>query len=253
MIYLQMHLHSKTLKKSVELNVLLPQNINGESYKTLWLLHGLTDDHTAWMRFSSIERYAEQAGIAVVMPNADRSWYTNTAYDAKYKTFITHELPDLLRSHFKGMSDKREDNIIGGLSMGGYGAVKLALLHPEKYGACISLSGSFDITRKNRPVNINEWRSIFGFETESPDELGGGEHDLFAIAERFAESGATTPKMYMWCGTEDHLIDLNHRFHEHLNTLGIDHKYEYSEGNHSWKWWDMHIQSGLNAVLNGEI
>ena len=250
MIYLQMSLHSKTLRKNVQLNVLLPQNTNGEEYKTLWLLHGNTDDHTAWMRFSSIERYAQNAGVAVVMPNADRSWYSDTVYGAKYMTFISQELPAILRSHFKGMSEKREDNIIGGLSMGGYGAAKIALLHPENYGACISLSGAFDITRKNRPVDINEWRSIFGFEMEKTDELCGGEHDLFAIAERFSASGAKAPKTYIWCGTDDRLIEINNKFHEHLNTLGIAHRYEYSEGDHSWKWWDMHIEDGLNYVLS---
>ena len=250
MMYLQIHIKSKTLNKCVQLNVLLPQNAKGEDYKTLWLLHGLTDDHTAWMRFSAIERYAEEAGIAVVMPNADRSWYTDTIYSAKYLSFISDELPTLLRSHFKGMSAKREDNIVGGLSMGGYGAMKLALLYPERYGACIALSGSFDITRKNRPVNLNEWRSIFDFSMESPDELEGGEHDLFAIAERFSKSGAPAPKAYVWCGTEDRLISLNHKFHDHLVSLGIEHKYEYSEGDHSWKWWDMHIKDGIDYILS---
>lgn len=253
MIYLQMHIQSKTLSKNVQLNVLLPQNTNGKEYKTLWLLHGLTDDHTAWIRYSSIEKYAESLGIAVVMPDADRSWYTDTVYGAKYFTFISEELPTLLRSHFKGMSKKREDNIIAGLSMGGYGAMKLALSLPERYGACIALSGAFDITRKNRPVNLKEWQSIFGFEMESPDELGGSQHDLFAIAEKFAQSGYTAPKTYVWCGTEDRLIAINHKFHEHLGALGIEHTYEYSEGDHSWRWWDMHIQSGLDCIMERKI
>ena len=252
MIYLQMHVKSKALLKNVQLNILLPQNFEGE-YKTLWLLHGNTDDHTAWMRYSSIERYAEKLGIAVVMPNADRSWYTDCASGAKYFTFISDELPAILRSHFKGMSAKREDNVVAGLSMGGYGAMKLALKLPEHYGACISLSGAFDITRKNRPVNLDEWRSIFGFGLQSPDELEGGEHDLFAIAEGAAKSGAKLPELYMWCGTEDRLIDVNHKFHAHLDSLGVSHAYEYSEGDHSWKWWDMHIVSGLEKILGQKI
>ena len=82
MIFLQMNVKSKSFARIVALNLLLPQNPKGE-YKTLWLLHGCTDDHTAWMRYSSIERYAEERGIAVVMPNADRSWYTDTVYGAK--------------------------------------------------------------------------------------------------------------------------------------------------------------------------
>lgn len=248
MIYLQMHVKSKALLKNVQLNVLLPQNFEGE-YKTLWLLHGNTDDHTAWMRYSSIERYAEKLGIAVIMPNADRSWYTDTVYGAKYFTFISEELPTILRSHFKGMSGKREDNIVAGLSMGGYGAMKLALKFPDRYGACISLSGAFDITRKNRPINLNEWRSIFGFDMETPDVLEGGEHDLFALASEHAAKGIVSPDMYIWCGTEDSLIEINRKFHAHLDSLGIAHTFEYSDGDHSWKWWDLHIERELGRIF----
>jgi putative tributyrin esterase len=248
MIFLQMNVKSKSLARIVALNLLLPQNPKGE-YKTLWLLHGCTDDHTAWMRYSSIERYAEERGIAVVMPNADRSWYTDTVYGAKYFEFISSELPEILHSHFKGMSEKREDNIIAGLSMGGYGAMKFALAKPEQYGACISLSGALDITRKNRTCRLNEWQSIFDYQMVSPDELEGSEHDLFVLAENAVKNGVSLPKLYMWCGTEDVLIGNNDSFHAHLEALGVNHTYERSQGEHKWKWWDMHIQSGLDCIL----
>ena len=252
MIYLQMHVRSRSLSKNVQLNLLLPQSYE-RSYKTLWLFHGNSDDHTAWMRQSSIERYAEKLGIAVVMPDVDRSWYSDTAYGANYFTFISEELPAILRSHFQGMSDRREDNMVAGLSMGGYGAMKLALTMPEKYGACISLSGALDITRKNRPINLDEWRSIFGFSMESADELAGSEHDIFAVAEKAAKKGLELPSLYIWCGSEDVLSEANDKFHEHLDSLGISHIYKTSEGDHSWKWWDMHIVSGLEAILGRKI
>ena len=167
-MFLELNFYSRELGRQVRANVIIPEQFRdtNESYKTLWLLHGLTDDHSAWMRNSSIERYANDFGIAVVMPNVDRSWYTNTAYDANYFNYVAKELPEVCRKLFKGMSEKREDNIVGGLSMGGYGAVKLALSCPEQYGACISLSGSFDVTRVGRNYNLNEWRSIFGFDID---------------------------------------------------------------------------------------
>ena len=89
-MFLQMNFYSKELGKATTVNVLIPEKCRsaGKPYKTMWLLHGLTDDHTAWMRYTSIERYANEWGIAVVMPNADRSWYTNTAYGVKYFDFI---------------------------------------------------------------------------------------------------------------------------------------------------------------------
>lgn len=247
-----MNVRSKMLRQSVGINILLPLNYEGQ-YKTLWLLHGYTCDETEWMRFTAIERYAEKLGIAVVMPNAGRSWYTDTRYGSKYFSFISEELPSILRAHFKGMSDKREDNIIAGQSMGGYGAMKFALSLPEQYGACIALSGSLDITRKNRSCNIDLWRSIFGFEMEAPDELEGSEHDLFALASRLAEKNELIPNIYMWCGTEDALLNVNNKFHDLLNSLGITHTYETSEGDHSWRWWDLHIQSGLEKILEQKI
>jgi S-formylglutathione hydrolase FrmB len=219
-------------------------------FKTLWLLHGLHGDNTSWMRKSSIERYVKKYNLAVVMPSVDRSWYTNTAYEVNYFNFVAYELPALMRSTFKAYSDKREDNIVAGLSMGGYGSLTLALTCPMQYGSCISLSGSLDVTRKGRKCNINEWRSIFGFDIETPDELCGSEHDLFALAKNNAESGLPFPKLYMWCGTEDTLIDINKKYDDHLTSLGVPHLFEFSEGDHSWKWWDMHIKDGLKYILD---
>lgn len=248
-MFLQMNAFSKALGHAVQVNILVPQVAEGETYKTLWLLHGLTDGHTAWMRYSSIERYAAQHKLAVVMPNADRSWYTDTAYGAKYFTYITEELPTLLQGCFKGMSAAREDTLVAGLSMGGYGALKMALTLPERYGACIALSASPDITRKERAYDLTEWQGLFGYTMPSAAALGGSEHDVFALAAARAAEGCALPKMYLWCGTEDSLIGINRDYHAHLTTLGVAHRYEESQGDHSWKWWDMHIQNGLQWAL----
>ena len=136
--------------------------------------------------------------------------------------------------------------------MGGYGALKVALTCPEQYGACISLSGSVDITRKNRPVNLNEWRAIFGFDLESPLELEGSEHDLFELAKRNHAAGKPFPKLFQWCGTEDGLIVPNRQFHELHQQLQVEHTYRESEGTHTWKWWDLHIQDALACLLGEE-
>jgi len=127
MAFLQLDFRSASLGQAVLVNILLPEEKEEVKFKTLWLLHGLSDDYSAWMRYTSVERYAEQHEIAVVMPCVDRSWYTDTAYGKKYFTFITEELPQKIAYYFKGYSKAREDNIIMGLSMGGYGALKNAL------------------------------------------------------------------------------------------------------------------------------
>ena len=219
-----------------------------ETYKTLYLLHGLSDDHTIWERRTSIERYATERGIAVVMPNGGRSWYTDMANGARYFTFITEELPSVCRGYFRGMSDKREDNLIGGLSMGGYGAVKAALTHPDFYGGCICLSGALDIASFVHH-SIEEWRAIFGYDLASTEELRGSKHDVYALAKSNAHEGKPFPKLYMWCGDDDYLLENNIRFDALLTELGIDHRYDQSEGDHSWQWWDMHIQDGISYLL----
>ena len=251
-MFLEMNLKSSQLKRQTQVNILIPDanKKTDAPYKTLWLLHGLSDNHTAWMRNTSIEHYAAEHRLAVVMPNVDRSWYADTAYDAHYFSFITKELPELCFKTFRQMSQCREDQIVAGLSMGGYGAIKIALSCPEQYGSCISLSGSLDITRKGRACNLNEWRSIFGFDMESPLELEGSKHDLFALASKIKAEGKQFPNLYMWCGTEDVLVDINRLFHQHLTELDVPHQFETSEGDHSWKWWDAHIKSGLDWILN---
>ncbi len=249
-----MNFYSKELGKSAAVNVLIPEKCfkSAKPYKTLWLLHGLSDDQTAWMRYSSIERYANEWGIAVVMPNADRSWYTNTAYGVNYFNFISKELPEVCREMFSGMSAAREDNIVAGLSMGGYGALKLALTYPWQYSGCISLSGSLDVARRGRVYSLNEWQSIFGYEIKDALELAGSEHDLFALAKANKENGKPFPKLYLWCGLEDTLVEVNRAFDAHLTSLDVPHAFQTSEGNHTWKWWDLHIQDGVNYVLNDE-
>lgn len=253
-MHLELNLRSSELNKNTGVNIIIPNKFkeDGESYKTVWLLHGLKGDHTSWMRSTSIERYASAYNVAVVMPEVDRSWYTNTAYGINYFNYVSEELPSLCRKLFNGMSDKREDNIVAGLSMGGYGALKLALTCPEQYSACISLSGSFDVTRRGRAYNLEEWKSIFGYEIESALDLAGGEHDLFALAERNKKEGKPFPKLYMWCGLEDSLVDINYAMDEHLTSLGVPHVLKTSQGDHSWKWWDLHIQDGVQFVLNEE-
>src|SRR3954463_9504927 len=156
MAFLDVHCFSDALGLSVSFYVLLPQQTTrqiglagGEKraqYPTLYLLHGLSDDHTIWMRRTSIERYAAAKNIAVVMPAVARSFYQDMASGARYWTFVSEELPALCQQFFP-LSPAREDNFVAGLSMGGYGALRLGLARPEKFAAAASLSGALDIVR----------------------------------------------------------------------------------------------------------
>ena len=255
MAFMELNYRSAVLKRWVSVNVVLPE-IAGKTeeeasapYKTLYLLHGLSDDHTGWIRRTGIERYAAEYGIAVVMPGVERSWYTDTADSAPYFTFITQELPRICRGYFKGMSDKREDTFIAGLSMGGYGAIKAALSFPDQYAGCGALSGALDIASLTRVIDLNEWRGIFGFNLESAAELKGTKHDIFHLARKNHAEGVPFPRMYLWCGQQDKLIACNRDYHDLLTELGVEHAFEESEGTHGWKWWDLHIQDVLRYLF----
>ena len=131
------------------LSVILPQRLQGiglagsekkDKYPVLWLLHGRSDDHTIWMRRTSVERYAAPLGIMVVMPEVSYSRYLNMAYGPAYYDYVAKELPKLLKRMFPKMSGDREDNYIAGLSMGGGGAMWIGLQNPDRYGTLCLLS-----------------------------------------------------------------------------------------------------------------
>ncbi|MBQ3076079.1 MAG: esterase family protein [Clostridia bacterium] len=258
MAFFEFRYFSKCIREGVTVNVILPEigkkeegsgNVGG-TYKTLWLLHGLNGNQNSWIENTAIERYARDRGLAVVMPCADRSWYTDTAYGAKYFTFIAEELPAVCRSYFHGMSDKREDNLVVGLSMGGYGALKFALTYPDRYGFVAALSGALDITRKGRPYSVEEWRGIFGFDLKDALELENSPHDLFYLTRENKKNARPFPKTYLWCGTEDPLIATNRDYRDLLTELEIPHLYEESAGTHNWKYWDAKVLNALNYLLN---
>jgi putative tributyrin esterase len=207
--------------------------------QTLYLLHGMSDDHTIWQRRTSIERYASELGIAVIMPTTQLGWYTDMYHGLKWWTYISQELPEICRSFFH-LSDKREDNFAAGLSMGGYGAVKLGLAAGEKFSHVATLSGGLDVVNIIRERSDEEgglWENIFG----PVASVAGSNNDLFALAEKRAKSG-NMPHVYQWCGTEDFLYTANVKFRDHLKKLDYNLTYEEGPGDHQWKYWDEKIQ-----------
>jgi len=213
-------------------------------YQTLYLLHGMSDDHTTWQRRTSIERYATEKGIAVVMPAVHRSYYADMANGYRYWTFVSEEVPARARNMFP-LSAKREDNFVAGLSMGGYGAFKMALRHPDRFAAAASLSGALDtvdLVNLKDAAWITEMRTIFG----DLDELPGSDNDLFHLATQVAQSDQPKPKLFQWCGTEDFLYPSNLKFRDHVQNLPFDYTYSDGPGDHAWDHWDAQIQNVLD-------
>ena len=250
MALIELKFFSQMLGMQTEAYIVIPQkSTNGEigiegkndnkEYKCLYLLHGLSDDHSIWLRRTSIERYAADYGICVVMPCGAKSFYTDMKYGMKYFSYITEELPRVVGEFLK-VSNKREDTYIAGLSMGGYGALKAALKKPEIFCAGAGLSAVADI--KNRTFD-NVLVPVFGEEGNIPDE-----EDLFFLAER-TRFNPLKPRIFMGVGTEDFLYESNVRLKEKLEQLDYDLTYRESPGKHSWEFWDEYIQYVLKWMF----
>jgi S-formylglutathione hydrolase FrmB len=259
MILSQINLCSDVLSTRCTVNVLMPQRKPTDPqdnyrapFRVLYLLHGYSDDQNGWQRETSIERYAEGLNLAVVMPAAQNSYYTDMAHGGKFFTFLAEELPTVLHELFP-LSSTRADTFVAGLSMGGYGAFKLALSHPNRYAAAASLSGAVDISeivKRNiypddptwdNPAWLEQMQNIFG----DLEKLPGSLHDLFNLAMKVSQSGSK-PRLFQYCGTEDILYRDNQRFRDFIRPLGFDYTYQETPGDHSWIYWDRAIQRVLN-------
>lgn len=258
MALLHVNFFSNVLKLSMNMDVILPQKTEDQigmktvgtqgKCKTMYLLHGMSDDHTIWQRRTSIERYVSELGIAVVMPTVHLGWYSDTVYGMKYWEFISKELPEICRELFPQLSDRPEDTLAAGLSMGGYGAWKLGLGATETFGAAASLSGALDIAHQH--TEVGEEETILGNVFGSQKNIEGSDNDLMALAKKKMTENQKLPRLYAWCGTEDFLYEDNKRAWEYVKELGYDFTYEESPGDHQWEYWDEKIKSVLTWWLN---
>lgn len=231
---------SNILQKTAQFNIIVPEGA-GKDAPILYLLHGLKDDHTSWMRFTSIERYAINAGMVVVMPNADRSFYTDMMYGGAYYTFFTKELFPYIRQLFSFSTD-REKTYIAGVSMGGYGALKFALRNPSVFGAAASLSGAVDVS--DRLARDPRWSEIKKLVFGAQRAVSNSTDDLFFLLKQL-ETSQHTPRLYITCGEDDFLFQNNVHFVEALSKTPIPYQFKPAPGVHDWNFWDAQIQSAI--------
>ncbi|GAB1693173.1 alpha/beta hydrolase family protein [Krasilnikovia sp. M28-CT-15] len=245
---------SDVLELGTSMTVLLPQSPSAQiglaghggdaPPPVLYLLHGLSDDDTAWTRYTSIERYAAARGLAVVMPQVHRSFYTDEAHGGRFWTFLSQELPAVVSGFFR-VSTQRADTFVAGLSMGGYGAFKWALRQPDRFAAAASLSGALDVASIYRQPYTNEVAArVFG---DRP--VAGTDDDLLHVLTTV--DPARVPRLMVRCGTEDHLVEQNHRFVAACGERGVPLEVEFGPGAHEWSYWDAQIQAVLDWLPVG--
>ena len=236
MALLSIQYHSKSLMKACSMQIILPESVQ-EPYPVMYLLHGLSDDHTIWCRRTRIEWYVRELPLAVVMPDGGRGFYCDAVNGPAHESHIIKDVIGFVDTHFNTRAE-RSGRVIGGLSMGGYGALKLALKFPYMFCSAVSHSGGLAAGHKPHGEDLAaETRLIYG---ENPT---GGKDDLWTIAERSDRDSLSAIRMD--CGLDDFLLKDNRAFHQHLNKLGIPHEYEEFPGEHNWDFWDTHVQEAI--------
>ena len=225
----------ETVKVCTPLVMILPDpgnmgNISLRERTVLYLLHGLSDDASAWSRYSSIETVANEYGLVVVMPSVGRSFYTDQPNGQAYFSYLIEELPQYLEDVF-ALRPPREKTLIAGLSMGGYGAFKAALNNSERYYAAASFSGllSLDILKAiPDDPRQDEFRHIFG----DLDQLPGSIHDPMVWLGKAANNPAALPQLTVACGYQDDLYPVNRQFYAACQAANIPLDYVEEDGKH---------------------
>lgn len=220
---------------------------NKTKYPVLWLLHGTFGDYSDWVRKSKIELYACERNLIVVMPSALNSFYSNwDSFATGYSMwdYLTEELMPLIYNWFPASSDQK-DNFIGGLSMGGFGAIKYATAYPEKFAGVAILSAyayntnflnekQLDSRTKNNIVNAGGFEAFKGSIENTWERM-----KEIREKEKF-------PKLYCACGKQDFLYQECCAFNEYMKSLDIQFCFETGEGSHEWRFWDKYIERALD-------
>lgn len=251
---------SNTLHRLTEMTVILPVEVNKSMppqlqerdagpLKTVMLLHGFSGTHSDWLYGSRIQQLAMKYHIAVLCPSGENGFYVDDEKrDALYEQYLC-EVLEFGRRVFP-LSEKREDTAIGGLSMGGYGAMRNGLKHPELFGKIIALSSALITDRLAQNTEQQEspmasaayYDHVFG----APETIPGSDRDPKYLAKRLKESGGALPRIFMACGTEDFLLAPNNDFSAYLDSIGIGHDYRTGPGIHDWAFWDVYIEQALD-------
>ena len=231
---------STLLTNDTNLNIILPDK-RFHPPKVMYLLHGYQQHFGSWLNQSSVARYAAGKNLAIVMPDGGRSFYTDMTTGENYYSYIVKELPRFLKSQL-GLDPTRENTAVAGLSMGGYGALKIGMRNPDMFSAIGAFSPACDIVQiaKDNPLLS---RAICG-----DIELRGSEHDLFHLADTL-KGNDMAPEIFHYCGDQDFLLEENHRFRDHALALGLKYSYTQEPGSHEWDVWDKWVKDFIDKFI----
>lgn len=241
----QCNVISYILQRTVDITVIIPSTTIPESfgketapshkveekYPVLYLFHGMGNNHATWCGYSNVELYAEERNIAVVMISGENKCYRNVPGGDRFFDFIEKEVPEFVTSYFP-VSDEPEHSYIAGLSMGGYGALLHGMSRPERFAAIGAFSGAVDAS-----LNMDE------------EELKNRNLDIYYLTDKALKEGKRIPPMYIACGEDDFLYEMNRKYKDTLVENGIDVTWVSLPGYaHEWRFWNMQVEEFLKWI-----
>lgn len=256
MALLQINHKSNAVKTNLLLNIALPDITEEDprpihERKVLWLLHGLSADASAWIRYGNADWVARQFGVIIIMPSGDRSFYANMDNGQHYFSYLTEELPEWIDARLK-FNLTRDNSLIAGLSMGGYGAFMAALRRPDLYCEAASFSGLLSIEMlqlpdlaHQDPVLIKEFGIVFG----GLETLPGSVYDPLFWLQEMAETPEKCPRLFASIGLDDDLLHTNRTFAQQALAYQLPLTYVEDEGEHTWPFWQKYLPIWLKFVL----
>ncbi|MFQ6133489.1 MAG: alpha/beta hydrolase [Armatimonadota bacterium] len=235
---------SQVLNRPMSFNFILPDPwaAGPGPHPVFYLLHGYSDDHHVWLRNTRLGSHEHQLPLIVVMPDGEHSFYCD-AYDGDaFEQYLLEEVMQIVERQFSVRRGQRA-RCIGGLSMGGFGAMTLGLRHPDLFCSIGAHSSAMAVARHRvkREGMGEELRRIFGPKRKS--NAHRWRNDPFTLAEKIKRKDA--PAIYFDCGTEDGLLEGNRQFAQLLTRRKIPHEYHEYPGAHTWQYWDEHIWDSL--------
>lgn len=264
MAIFQVDFYSNSLARSTCFHMVLPNDVpemmrmNNDNYnrkmKLLFLLHGYSGSSKDWLLGSSVQELAAKYNLAVVMPSGENSFYLDGKGTGKaYCKYVGQELVEYVKNTFN-LSVDRDSTFIGGLSMGGFGAIHTGLYYPETFGKIVGLSSALIIHNvKNITEDFKDgiadyyyYASVFG----DLDKLENSVNNPEYLIKKLKEENKRIPGIYMACGTEDFLIEENRAFYRFLKNESVDVEYIESPGVHNWDFWNAYLEPSIKWLLS---
>ena len=256
MAVMTLRFNPKTIGLATQVRIIIPTGVHPQDadfekiysgkdkLPVLWLLHGGSDNYADWHDCTPVQVLADKYNYAVVMPDAQMSSYANMAHGPNWRDYFQTELPEYIYSHFP-FSQKREDNFISGMSMGGAGALKLSLLDPDRYSTCVAISSGVEVVRNyaagvGRATIHTSFHNIYGHE-DDPTGVLGTEEDIYWLLEQRVKNGDELPRFAFCVGLEDFTREGNIAFRDYAESLGVHIDWYEEHGMHDWDSWNIYI------------